>query len=63
MRNRVMEYSYGSYIHEDVVIGLHINMGNVEKNSNGRRGRKENVAMRRLHREVKRYREYNERII
>jgi hypothetical protein len=28
----------GYYNHEEEVIGLHVNMGNVETESNGRRG-------------------------
>jgi hypothetical protein len=38
-------------------------MGNVETESNGRRGVHEPVTMRSLHREVQIYREYNERIM
>jgi hypothetical protein len=32
-----MEDSQGSYNHEEEVIGLHVIMGNVETESNGRR--------------------------
>jgi hypothetical protein len=63
MRNGVMEDSQGSYSHEEEIIGLHVNMGNVETNSNGIRDRKEHVTMRSLHREVKRYIVDNERIM
>jgi hypothetical protein len=45
-----MEYE-GSYNHEEEVIGLHVNMGNVETKSNGRRDEKEHVTMRSLCRE------------
>jgi hypothetical protein len=38
-------------------------MGNVEMESNGRRGRQEPITMRSLHREVESYREYNEKIM
>jgi hypothetical protein len=38
-------------------------MGNVETNSNGRRGRHEPITMRILKREVQRYRFDNENII
>jgi hypothetical protein len=62
-RNGVMEDSQGSYSHEEDIRGLHVSMGNVEKNSNGRRGRKEPVTMRNLHREVHSYKEDNERIV
>jgi hypothetical protein len=53
MRTRFIEYDQESYIHEEEVIGLHVNMKNDEANSNGRRERQELVAMRILHREVK----------
>jgi hypothetical protein len=36
-----MEYSQGSYSHEEEFIGLHVSMGNVETESNGRRDRLE----------------------
>jgi hypothetical protein len=52
MRTGVMEYSYGYYRHEEEIRGLHFSMGNVEIDSNGRRGRQEPVTMRSLHREV-----------
>jgi hypothetical protein len=32
-----MEYSKGSYSHEEEVIGLHVSMGNAETGSNGHR--------------------------
>ena len=49
MRTRFIEYDQESYIHEEEVIGLHVNMKNDETNSDGRRERKELVAMRILH--------------
>ena len=58
-----MEDAQGYYIHEEEFIGLHINMGNVETKSNGRRDRKEPVTMRSLHREVQSYMDDNERIM
>jgi hypothetical protein len=48
MRIEVMEDAQGYYTHEEEVRGLHINMGNVETESNGRRGRHEPVIMRSL---------------
>jgi hypothetical protein len=39
MRIGVMEDAQGSCNHEEEVIGLHVSKGNVEKESNGRRGR------------------------
>jgi hypothetical protein len=48
MRNTFMEYALGSYNHEEEVIGLHVNMGNVETESNGRRDGQEPVTMRNL---------------
>jgi hypothetical protein len=63
MRTKVMEDAQGSYNHGEEFIGLHINMGNVETESNGRRDRKEPVTMRSLHREVQSYRDDNERIM
>jgi len=38
-------------------------MGNVEMESNGRRGKKEPINMKSLHREVESYREDNEKIM
>jgi hypothetical protein len=46
MRTRVMDYSHGSYIHEEEVKDLYVSMGNVNTKSNGRRDRKEHVTMR-----------------
>jgi hypothetical protein len=63
MRIGVMEDSQGSYSHEEEFKVLHVNMGNDETYSNGRRHRKELVTMRSLHREVQSYNNYNERII
>jgi hypothetical protein len=47
-----MECSQGSYSNEEEIIGLHVNMGNVDTKSNGIRCRWEHVTMRILHREV-----------
>jgi hypothetical protein len=63
MRNRDMEDAQGYYNHEEEIIGLHVNMGNVETESNGRRDRQEPVTMRSLQKEVQRYRVINERIM
>jgi hypothetical protein len=63
MRTKFMEYSQGSYIHGEEFKGLHINLGNAETKSNGRRYRKEPVTMRSMHREVKSYMDVNERIM
>jgi predicted thioesterase len=52
MRTTSMECSQQSYDHDEEIIGLHVNMGNVETESNGRKDRKETVTMRSLHREV-----------
>jgi hypothetical protein len=52
IRNGVMEYDQGFYIHEEDIIGLHVIMGNAETKSNGRRDEKEHVIMRILHREA-----------
>jgi hypothetical protein len=59
----VMENAQGYYSHVEDIIGLHINIGNVGTNSNGRRDRHEPITMRNLHREVQSYREDNERIM
>jgi hypothetical protein len=63
MRTKVMEDAQGSYNHGEEFRGLHISMGNVETESNGRRDRQEPVTMRSLHREVQSYRDDNERIM
>ena len=63
MRNGVMEDAQGSYNHEEEIIGLHVSMGNDETESNGIRDMQELVTMRSLHREVKSYRDDNERIM
>ena len=63
MRTRFIEYDQESYIHEEEVIGLHVNMKNDETNSNGRRERQELVAMRILHREFQSYKVNNETIM
>ena len=58
-----MEDDQGSYNHEEEVRCLHVNMGNVEIESNGRRDRHELVSMRILQKEVHIYRAHNERIM
>ena len=58
-----MEDVHGSCSHEEEVIGLHVSMGNVVTESNGRRDRQEPVTMIILHREVHIYRDNNERIM
>jgi hypothetical protein len=63
MRIEVMEYTQGSYIHEEDVRGLHVSMENAKTESNGRRGRQDPITMRSLHREVQSYREDNEMIM
>jgi hypothetical protein len=67
MRTRDMEDAQGSYIHEEEVKGLHVNMGNAETESNGHRSRVEPVelveTMRSLQKEVQSYREDNERMM
>jgi len=45
MRTGVMKDSHGSYNHEEDIRGLHVIMGNVEIESNGRRGRHEPITM------------------
>jgi hypothetical protein len=52
MRTGVMEDAQGSYNHEEEIIGLHVDMGSVETESNGRRDRKDHVTMRSLQRKV-----------
>jgi hypothetical protein len=52
MRTEFMEDAQGCYSHEEDIRGLHINMGNTEINSNGRRYRQGLVTMRSMHREV-----------
>jgi hypothetical protein len=63
MRTTFMEYAQGYYNHEEEVRGLHVSMGNVDTESNERRGMREPINMRILHREVQIYREYNENIM
>ena len=58
-----MEDSQVSYIHEEDIRGMHVNMGNVEIDSNGRRDRQDPVIMRSMHREVQSYKDDNERIM
>jgi hypothetical protein len=43
-----MEYAQGSYSHDEELRGLHVSMGDVEIESNGKRGRKEPITMRSL---------------
>jgi len=52
MRTTSMEYAHGSYNHGEGFIGLHVSMGNVEIEYNGRRGGQELVTMRIPQREV-----------
>lgn len=47
-----MEDAQGSYIHGGEFRGIHVSMGNVETESNGRREKREHVTMRSLQREV-----------
>jgi hypothetical protein len=47
-----MEDAQGYYSHEEELRCLHISMGNVKIDSNGRRYRKYLITMRSLHREV-----------
>jgi hypothetical protein len=48
MRTIFMEYSQRSCNHEEEVIGLHVNIGNVEANSNGRRDKQDPVTIRNM---------------
>jgi hypothetical protein len=63
MRTRVMEDAQGSFVHKKEIRGLHVSMGYVETELNGRRDRQNPVTMRSLHREVQNYREDNGRIM
>jgi hypothetical protein len=63
MRTTTMEDAQESYIHEEEFKGMHVNMGNAEIESNGRRDRKEPVTMRSLQRKVQSYRVDNENIM
>jgi hypothetical protein len=63
MRTTTMEDSQGSYNHKEEFKGQHVSMGNVETESNGRRGMDESVTMRILHKEVQSYRTANENIM
>jgi len=40
-----MEDTQGSYNHEDEIRGLHVSMGNVETESNGRRSKMDHVEL------------------
>jgi hypothetical protein len=61
MRTMVMKDSQGSYNDEEEIRGVHVSMGKVEAESNGRRGKQDPITMRILHREVQRYRADNEK--
>jgi hypothetical protein len=50
MRTTSMEDAQGSYSHEEEFKGLHVNMGNFETKSNGRRDKKEPIIIIILHR-------------
>jgi hypothetical protein len=63
MRTKVIEDAQGFYSHEGEVRGLHVSMGNAKTYYNGRRDRKEPATMRILQKEVKRYRDDNEKIM
>jgi hypothetical protein len=52
IRTIAMEDTQGSYSHEEEFIGLHVSMGNVDMESNGRRDMQEPITMRSLQREV-----------
>jgi len=59
-----MDDAQGSYSHRDGIKELNINLGNPETKSNGHRSRVELVELiKSLQREVKIYREDNERLI
>ena len=47
-----MDDEQGSYNHEEYIIGLHVSMGIVETDSNGRRDMQNLLTMRSLQREV-----------
>jgi len=40
-----MEDAQGSYIHEEEIIGLYVNMGNEDIESNGHRGRVDPIEL------------------
>jgi hypothetical protein len=63
MRIGVMDDPQGYYIHEEYIIGLHLNMDNFKIESNGRRDKKGHATMRSLHREAQSYRDDNKRIM
>jgi hypothetical protein len=46
MKTGIIEYAQGSYNHEEEVIGLHVDMGNAETKSNGRRDRNGHVIIK-----------------
>ena len=62
-----MEYAQGSYNHGDEIKGLHINLENVETESNRHRSKVEPMelieTMRSLQKEVQSYRADNEELI
>jgi len=62
-RTGVMEDAKEYYSCEEEIIHLHVSMGNVEIDSNGRRGKNMLVTMRRLHRRVQSHMADNERIM
>jgi hypothetical protein len=59
MRNRDMDDAQGFYIHEEEIKGLHVNMGNAETESSGRKDMQESATMRSLQKEVHIYRDDN----
>jgi hypothetical protein len=64
MRTRDMDDAQGSYSHEEEIIGLHVIMGNVETESNGRRDMTGACNYEKhTKRSAKLYREDNERIM
>jgi hypothetical protein len=63
MKTGFMENAEESYIHEEEIGGIHVNMGNAKTDSNGIRGKQKPITMRNLHREVQNYRDDNERIM
>jgi hypothetical protein len=67
MMTRDMEDAQGSCIHEEEVRGIHVSIGNAKTKSSGHTSGVEPMelieTMRILHKEVKMYIEYNERMI
>jgi hypothetical protein len=58
-----MEVAQRYHSHEEEIKGFHVNMGNAETKSNGRRYMQEPVTMRSMHREMESYMIDNERIM